>query len=100
MRETVTSTPPVNWDALPLMLTVQEAAGVLRVDAHTVYELVRTHRLPHVHVGRRPIRIPRDQLREHLEQPHPVQEPGYVPPTLHRTSKQDMRVAAFNRRSG
>ncbi|MDQ7794112.1 MAG: helix-turn-helix domain-containing protein [bacterium] len=100
MPETAISAPPVNWDALPLMLTVQEmAAAVLRVDAHTAYELVRTHRVPHVHLGRL-IRIPRDQLREHLERPHAVQEPGYVPPTLHRNGRPGIRTAAFNRGAG
>lgn len=98
MPDTI-SAPPINWDVLPVMLTVRETAAVLRVDPHTIYELVRTHRLPHVHVGR-PIRIPRDQLREHLDSPHPVQEPGYDQPALHRNGKAGIRIAVFNRGAG
>ena len=61
----------ISWDDLPLSLTVAEAAKLLRVKPNHVYELVRTHELPHTHLGRA-IRIPRDQLRQHIESPHPI----------------------------
>lgn len=70
-----------DWSSLPVMLTVSEAAQVLRVNTHTIYELVRTHGIPHTHLGRA-IRIPRDALRQHIESPHPVSQPTYVPPQL------------------
>jgi len=70
-----------DWSSLPVLLTVPEAAEVLRVNVHTVYELVRTHGIPHTHLGRA-IRIPRDALRQHIESPHPVSEASYIPPQL------------------
>ena len=41
------------------MLTVKEAAHLLRVNIKTVYLEIATGRLPHVQLGRRVIRIPR-----------------------------------------
>jgi excisionase family DNA binding protein len=41
------------------MLTVREAADLLRVNVKTVYLEIATGRLPHVQLGRRVIRIPR-----------------------------------------
>ncbi len=70
-----------NWDSLPLTLTVADVCGLLRVNRNTVYELVRTNAIPHTHLGRA-IRIPRDALRQHIENPHPISEPAYVPPQL------------------
>lgn len=68
-----------DWDALPALLTVAEAAGLLRVNPHTVYELVRTHSIPHTHLGRA-IRIPRDALRQHIDAPHPITDPDFAEP--------------------
>jgi len=45
-----------DWSSLPVLLTVAEAALVLRVNAHTVYELVR----------------------QHIESPHPLPEPSFA----------------------
>jgi excisionase family DNA binding protein len=51
---------PLTLDGLPLMLTVGEAAGVLRISRTTAYKLVELHRttggrvgLPHVRLGGR-----------------------------------------------
>ena len=41
------------------MLTVREAADLLRVNVKTLYLEIATGRLPHVQLGRRVIRIPR-----------------------------------------
>ena len=41
------------------MLTVKEAADLLRVNVKTVYLEIAAGRLPHVQLGRRVIRIPR-----------------------------------------
>jgi excisionase family DNA binding protein len=35
------------------LLTAEEVAALLRVPRSTVYELMRTRRLPHIKVGRR-----------------------------------------------
>jgi excisionase family DNA binding protein len=52
--------PTASLDDLPLMLTIDEAAHVLRVSRTTAYKLVNLHRrtngalgLPHVRLGSR-----------------------------------------------
>lgn len=50
----------------PLLLTVDEAAALLRISRNNVYALVRQHRLPHVRMGRT-IRIPSARLREWID---------------------------------
>lgn len=44
------------------MLTVKEAAEILRVNVKTVYFEIAAGRLPHVQLGRRIIRIPRSVI--------------------------------------
>ncbi|MEP6652927.1 MAG: helix-turn-helix domain-containing protein [Myxococcales bacterium] len=44
------------------MLTVKEAADLLRVNVKTIYAELASGRLPHVMLGRRIIRIPRAVL--------------------------------------
>jgi excisionase family DNA binding protein len=46
----------------PDMLTVKEAADLLRVNVKTIYAELASGRLPHVMLGRRIIRIPRAVL--------------------------------------
>lgn len=48
------------------LLTVKEAAQVLRVGRDTTYGLVAAGQIPYVRIGRQ-IRIPRKALLEHLE---------------------------------
>lgn len=48
-------------DELPLMLTVDEAAGVLRIGRNSAYAAVADGGIPSVRIGRI-IRIPRDAL--------------------------------------
>lgn len=47
----------------PLLLTVVEVAGLLRISRNLAYDLVHQGRLPHVRLGRR-ILIPRHGLEE------------------------------------
>jgi excisionase family DNA binding protein len=52
-------TPKPNLLPIDEMLTVAEAARILRVNVKTVYAEIASGRLPHVMLGRRIIRIPR-----------------------------------------
>lgn len=63
-------------DGLPLMLTVDEAASVLRISRTTAYKLVDLHRttsgrsgLPHVRLGGR-VLVRRVDLGEIVGVPH------------------------------
>lgn len=53
-------------DSLPFVLTVQEAAQLLRVNRTRAYELCKAGVLPHVRLGQQ-IRIPRDRLLAWLQ---------------------------------
>ena len=53
-------------DELPLMLTAQEAAAVLRIGAGSVYELVRCGKIHSIHIGKK-IRIPRQAICTYLD---------------------------------
>lgn len=46
---------------MPVFLTVEEAAAVLRLKRSTAYELVRRGEIPHFRLGHF-IRVPRDAL--------------------------------------
>lgn len=46
---------------LPSVLTVQEAALLLRLSRNHVYDLIRSGQVPALHLGRA-VRIPRDRL--------------------------------------
>lgn len=70
--------PAPSLDELPEVLTVEEAAKVLRIGRGTAYELARLWRatdgregLPVVTLGRS-LRVPRDGLRRLLELPGPA----------------------------
>lgn len=58
---------------LPLVLTVEETARVLRVSRGACYELVRTGRVPAVRLGRT-LRIPRAALLALLAEVGPTDE--------------------------
>lgn len=51
-----------NIEDLPLLLTVPEAAKVLRVGVSRAYEMAQRGEIPAVRIGRR-IRIPREGLK-------------------------------------
>jgi excisionase family DNA binding protein len=64
---------PLSLDDLPEVLTVEEAAGVLRIGRGAAYELARQwresggrHGLPVVTLGRN-LRVPRAALRQLLD---------------------------------
>ena len=59
----------------PIMLTVREAAGLLRISPNLAYELVAQGRLPHVRLGRR-ILIPRRGLEEWIAREANLPEPS------------------------
>ncbi len=52
--------------AQDLVLTVEEAAGLLRISRGLAYEMVRTGRLPSIRLGRR-IVVPRPALQKMLQ---------------------------------
>lgn len=52
--------------AQPHLLTVKEAAALMRIGRDTTYALVAQGRIPSVKLGRQ-IRIPRNALLAHLE---------------------------------
>ena len=72
-----------------LLLTVEEAARLLRIGRGTAYEMVRQGQLPHVRLGPagRIIRIPRFGLEEWLRReaglPQPPSEVVNFPSPLH-----------------
>jgi excisionase family DNA binding protein len=49
-----------------IMLTVPEAAQILRIDKVTVYELAKSNGFPALRIGRR-VLIPRDALLRWIE---------------------------------
>lgn len=57
--------PKLDLNVLPLVLTVDEAAAVLRISRGSAYEAVRAGELPHVRFGRT-IRVPRHALLSQL----------------------------------
>ena len=61
-------------DSTPL-LTVAEAAELLRVHSNHVYELIRRGELPHVRLGR-VIRLPRHRLEQWIEEQCGASEGG------------------------
>ena len=51
----------------PLLLTIPEAAALLRIGRNTCYQLAREHKIPTVRLGRR-LLVPRAGLARWLEQ--------------------------------
>lgn len=54
-------------EAEPLLLTVREAAKVLRISADLAYSLVRARVLPVLRLGERRVVIPREALLRWIE---------------------------------
>ncbi len=54
-----------------LILTVEEAAGMLRISRGLAYEMVRTGRLPSIRLGRR-LLVPRPALERMLTTAEPA----------------------------
>ena len=55
-----------SFDELPLMLTVEEVAGVLGIGIDHAYEVARRRDFPTIKIGSRII-VPRDRLIQWLE---------------------------------
>jgi excisionase family DNA binding protein len=58
--------PGLTFDTAKELLTVGEAAVLLRLGRSTLYALINEHKLPVVKMGRR-ILIPKIELREYIE---------------------------------
>ncbi len=56
------------------LLTVREAAKLLRISSNLAYELVAQNRLPHIRLGR-VIRIPRHGLKTWINEEARLPEP-------------------------
>jgi excisionase family DNA binding protein len=86
----------VDLSALPALLTVAEAAEILRVGRSWVYE--HAAQLGAVKLGSgqtAPLRIPRDGVRRMLRAPSPQHEPRWVPAARARkvtTSNGELRA--------
>ena len=61
------------------LLTVQEAAELLRISPNTCYELIRQGRIPHIRLGMR-ILIPRHGLEQWIAREAGLPQPP--PPVL------------------
>jgi excisionase family DNA binding protein len=57
---------PNEFDQLPAVLTIEEAARLLRLGRNTAYDAARSGELPVVRIGRR-LLVPRDGLMRLLE---------------------------------
>lgn len=76
--ETMTDAP-VSLEELPLMLTVNEMARVLRISRNGAYAAVADGAIPSLRIGRT-IRIPRRALADLLERRSDFSNPeGLVP---------------------
>ena len=53
-------------DALPVVLTVVEAAKILRISRSSAYEAARTQEIPTIRIGRR-LLVPREALQRLLD---------------------------------
>lgn len=73
------SDDPRPGSALPVVLTVDEAAEILRVDRKTVYESIRRGELPGVVRLGRSIRIGRGALLQFLAGQGRVSRQGKIP---------------------
>ncbi len=69
----------------PLLLTVSEAAKLLRISRNLAYELVRQERIPFIRLGRR-ILVPRHGLEAWI-----AQEAGLPQPATPTTSSLPQR---------
>ena len=56
-----------SFDELPLMLTVDDVAGVLGISLAGTYELVKTEGFPHLRVGGRII-VPKEKFIAWLDE--------------------------------
>jgi excisionase family DNA binding protein len=55
---------PLSWDTAPDILTVEEAACLVRIPRNSAYEAIRLGLLPAANFGRRRIRVSKAVLQE------------------------------------
>lgn len=60
----------------PLLLTVKEAAELLNCSASTTYKLIWSGNIPHIKLGSRTVRVPRQGLVDWIAQ-HQLAEPTF-----------------------
>jgi excisionase family DNA binding protein len=65
----------------PAVLTVEEAARMLRISRGSCYELIRQHQIPHIRLGRS-IRVPRFGLEQWLARESGLPEPAPAAPSF------------------
>jgi excisionase family DNA binding protein len=75
---------PTSWSEVPLALTVDEAAEILKIGRNSCYALVTSGQLSAVRLGRR-IVVPREAV-EHLLDISNTRESGAPPPDALRAS--------------
>lgn len=59
----------VSYDAIPLIMTVEDLMPILLIGRNTAYELIRSGKIKSIRIGRQ-IRISRDALIAFLEDSH------------------------------
>ena len=69
VKEGVTCMDATTFETLPLLLTVEELASVLRIGRNPAYQLVKEGNIQSIRVGRS-IRIPRNALIQFVERTH------------------------------
>ncbi len=75
-KKLVSIDPNFTFETERELLTVGEAAILLRLGLSTLYALISAHKLPVVKIGRR-IFIPKIELREYIERNiHGTRTPG------------------------
>ena len=95
----MTATPRASdWDNLPLLLTVSEAAPIVRITPNALYVMTRQHRIAHVHYGRE-IRLDRDALRRGDTRSHHTHDAASSQPSSRSDPLQPPRRRPSPRRS-
>lgn len=80
--------PVTTLTDLPLMLTVEETARVLRIGRNRAYEAVSQGSIPSIRIGRK-IRVPRKALAEWIGEDLEQQPPGQAPSVSHSLDGAD-----------
>lgn len=58
---------PLNWESAPDILTIEEAASLVRIPRNAAYEAVRAGLLPATNFGKRRIRVSKAVLKQVFE---------------------------------
>jgi len=61
-------TPPTSLDALPLFITVDEVAALLRTTPKAIYAKVERGQIPHLRISSRSLLFDRDELLRWLDE--------------------------------